>query len=125
MGRRAHDIAGFILLLVVAAGGSAQAPADETAFARLSGKDIRARVIGKTVTDGAHWSDTFDKSGALISWSQGRISAGTWEIRGDELCIAEEAGADVTCYQVWVLRDRISLRLDGAESTLGGYLRSP
>jgi len=98
--------------------------ADETPFSRLLGKDIRARVIGKTVTDGAHWSDTFDRTGSLVSWSQGRKSTGTWEIRGDELCLAEAAGVDATCYQVWVARDAISLRLDGVESTFTGYLRN-
>lgn len=125
MGRHVHGIAGFVLSLIVVASGSMPASADETAFARLSGNDIRARVIGKAVTDGAHWSDTFDKSGAVISWSQGRKSTGTWEIRGNELCIAEESGADAICYQVWILRDQISLRLDGEESTLSGYLRNP
>jgi hypothetical protein len=110
-------------ILLIVASGSTQAPADGTPFNRLSGKDIRTRVIGKTVTDGAHWSDFFDKSGALISWSQGRKSAGKWKIRGDELCIAEEAGTGATCYQVWISGDEISLRLDGLESSLTGYLR--
>ncbi|HKX06796.1 MAG TPA: hypothetical protein VJN67_01320 [Stellaceae bacterium] len=124
MGQLVRTIATLIVPLVAVA--SAPPPlADETPFTRLLGKDIRARVIGKTVTDGAHWSDTFDKSGALVSWSQGRKSAGTWEIRGDELCIAEAAGADATCYQVWVARDEISLRIDGVESGFTGYLRNP
>ncbi len=125
MGRRTYGIAGVMSLFVLLAAGSMPAMADETSFTRLSGKDIRARVIGKTVTDGAHWSDTFDQSGALISWSQGRKSTGRWELRGDELCISDEPGADATCYQVWVSRDQISLRLDGDESTLSGYLRNP
>ena len=119
-----RTIASLIVPLVVVA-SALPTLADETPFTRLLGKDIRARVIGKTVTDGAHWSDTFDQNGALVSWSQGRKSTGTWEIRGDELCIAEAAGADATCYQVWVARDEISLRLDGVESTFAGYLRNP
>ena len=114
-----------VLLVLIAASGSIQALADGAPFKRLSGKDIRPRVIGKTVTDGAHWSDFFDNSGALISFSQGRRSAGKWQIRGDELCITEEAAADATCYQVWVSGDQISLRLDGVESTFSGYLRAP
>ena len=123
MSRPARTIAAFIVPLVVVGSGPPTL-ADETPFTRLLGKDIRARVIGKTVTDGAHWSDTFDTSGVLISWSQGRKSTGTWEIRGDELCIAEAAGVDPTCYQVWVARDEISLRLEGVESTFTGYLRN-
>lgn len=124
MGRRVRSIATLMVLLMAIASAPATL-ADETSFTHLLGKDIRSRVIGKTVTDGAHWSDTFDTSGVLISWSQGRKSTGTWEIRGDELCIAEAAGADATCYQVWVARDEISLRLDGVDSTFTGYLRNP
>jgi hypothetical protein len=125
VGRLAHTIAILSLSLLVVASGSMPVPAEEAPFMRILGKDIRMRVIGKTVTDGAHWSDTFERGGVLISWSQGRKSTGRWEIRGDELCIAEEAGADATCYQVWVARDEISLRLGGVESTFTGYLRNP
>lgn len=55
-------------------------------FLRLTGKDIRLKVIGKVVTDGAHWSDYFEKDGSLVSWSMGRRSSGIWEIHGDALC---------------------------------------
>jgi hypothetical protein len=100
----------LILPLFVVSAGPAPALADEIPFRHLTGKDIRAKVIGKVVTDGAHWSDYFDRGGALISWSQGRKSTGTWEIRGAELCLAEEAGAGTTtCYEVWVAADAISL----------------
>ncbi|MGH7124630.1 MAG: hypothetical protein ACREFI_09675, partial [Stellaceae bacterium] len=78
MRRLTHGIAALVLPLFIVTGGWTEALADETPFARLSAKDIRARVVGKTVTDGAHWSDYFDKGGALISWSQGRKSTGKW-----------------------------------------------
>ena len=116
-------LATLILPLLVAAAGSVLA--DEAPFTRLTGKDIRARVIGKVVTDGAHWSDRFDLDGALISWSQGRKSAGKWEIRGEALCITEGADPGPTCYEVWVAGDAISLRLDGVETAFTGYLRAP
>jgi hypothetical protein len=125
MSRFADTIATVALLLLVAAVGPTRGLADETQFSRLTDKDIRAKVIGRVVTDGAHWSDFFDKSGALISWSQGRKSTGKWQIRGAELCIAEGADMDATCYQVWVAGDEISLRLDGVESNFVGYLRNP
>lgn len=124
MNRSAHAIAIALLLLLVVAGGSKQAPADERPFARLSGKDIRPKVIGKVVTDGAHWSDYFQKDGTLVSWSQGRRSDGRWEIRGEELCIMEEVGAGSSCYEVWIAGDAISLRLDGVETAFTGYLRT-
>jgi hypothetical protein len=92
-------------------------------FLRLTGKDIRLKVIGKVVTDGAHWSDYFEKDGSLVSWSMGRRSSGIWEIHGDALCIMEEAGANPTCYEAWIAGDEISLRLNGIETTFTGYLR--
>jgi hypothetical protein len=93
------------------------------AFLRLTGKDIRLTVIGKVVTDGAHWSDYFEKNGTLLSWSMGRRSAGKWEIHGDALCITEEASVNPTCYEAWIAGDEISLRIDGVETTFTGYLR--
>jgi len=114
-------LATLILPLLVAAAGSALA--DDTPFTRLTGKDIRAKVIGKVVTDGAHWSNYFEKGGVLVSWSIGRKHTGKWEIRGDELCVTEEAGESPTCYEVWSAGDEISLRLQGIETTFTGYLR--
>ena len=125
MGRLASAIATVVLMLPVATFGWFCALADEAQFTRLSATDIRAKVIGKVVTDGAHWSDYFDKEGSLVSFSQGRKSTGTWQIRDRELCISEEAGAAPTCYEVWVAGDEISLRIDGVGSTFSGYLRSP
>ena len=125
MDRSTRAIAMLILPLLVAAAGSTPAPADETPFTRLTGRGIHARVIGKIVTDGAHWSDRFDPDGALISWSQGRKSTGTWEIRGEALCIKEEGDAGPTCYEVWVAGNAISLRLGGVETTFAGYLQAP
>jgi hypothetical protein len=114
-------LATLILPVLVAAAGSALA--DGTPFTRLTGKDIRAKVIGKVVTDGAHWSDYFEKGGVLVSWSIGRKHTGKWEIRGDELCVTEAAGESPTCYEVWSAGDEISLRLQGIETTFTGYLR--
>jgi hypothetical protein len=125
MNRAASAIATALLPLVVAVGPGNPATADEKPFVRLAGKEIRAKVIGRAVTDGAHWSDYFQKDGTLVSWSQGRKSNGKWEIHGEALCIAEELGTTATCYEVWVAGDQISLRVDGIESDLHGYLRSP
>jgi hypothetical protein len=113
----------ILLLLAAIIACSGSAGAEEKKFARLTGKDIRLKVVGKEVTDGAHWSDYFEKSGALVSWSIGRRHRGKWQIRGDELCIAEDAGDVPTCYEVWTSGEEISLRLEGVETTFNGYLR--
>lgn len=119
-----RGVVGSLLLIVLTVvGQSDRVLAGEKPFAHLSGREIRLKVIGKVVTDGAHWSDYFDKGGALVSWSIGRKHTGKWEIRGDELCVTEAAGESATCYEVWSAGDEISLRLQGIETTFTGYLR--
>src|SRR5437667_12298727 len=118
---RVPSVAILVLSVLAIAVCSTHALADEKKLTRLTGKDIRLRVIGKVVTDDAHWSDYFAKDGVLVSWSIGRRSTGKWEVHGDELCITEGAGESPTCYQVWMAGDAISLRLDGVETTFTGY----
>lgn len=96
--------------------------AEERKFTRLDERDIRSKVIGKVITDDAHWSDYFAADSSLVSWSLGRKSLGRWQIRNSELCITEEDGGS-TCYQVWMAGEEISLRLEGVEPTFTGYLR--
>ncbi|HKF73044.1 MAG TPA: hypothetical protein VKB68_14930 [Stellaceae bacterium] len=123
MNRLTSTIVMAVLSLFVAASESSHALADEKKFTRLTGKDIRLKVIGKEMTDGVHWSDYFEKDGVLVSWSIGRKHTGKWQIRGDELCIAEDAGDVPTCYELWAAGNDISLRLDGVDTTFAGYLR--
>jgi len=119
-----RGVVGSLLLIVLTVvSQSDRVLAGEKPFAHLSGREIRLKVIGKVVTDGAHWSDYFEKNGVLVSWSIGRKHTGKWEIRGDELCVMEAAGESPTCYEVWMKGDEISLRLQGIETTFTGYLR--
>jgi hypothetical protein len=108
-----------VLATVVCSG---HAHGEEKKFTRLSGKEIRLKLIGKIVTDRAHWSDYFEKDGVLVSWSIGRRRTGKWTIYGDELCITEEADQSPTCYQVWIAGGEISFRLKDIETTFNGYL---
>jgi hypothetical protein len=36
---------------------------------------------------------------------------GTWKIQGDKLCRSKEKTKPLTCYEVWMSGDSISLRL--------------
>ncbi len=79
----------------------------EEKFRMLKEKQIRAVVIGRTITDEAHWSDYFRKDGSVVSMNMGRKSIGKWKIQ----------------YQVWVFKDEVSLRLEGIDTPFEAYLR--
>ena len=45
-------------------------------FQKLSGPQIRARLVWMEITDEAHWADVFAANGTLTSYSMGRKNAG-------------------------------------------------
>jgi hypothetical protein len=57
-------------------------------FKLLGEKDIRARVIGKDMTDSSHWVSYFRSDGALLSNEMGRKWTGTWKIQNNKLCMS-------------------------------------
>ena len=59
----------------------------EEKFQKLSGSQIRARLVGMEITDGVHWADMFAANGILTSYSMSRKTTGKWSIQKDELCI--------------------------------------
>ena len=50
-------------------------------FKLLSEKEIRARVVGKDITDSAHWVSYLRPDGVLLSNEMGRKWTGTWTIQ--------------------------------------------
>jgi hypothetical protein len=87
-------------------------PADaKENFKLLKAKQIRATVVGKDISDDVHWSEYYRKDGALISTDMGTKQTGTWKIQGDKLCKSKEKTKPLTCYEVWMSGDNISLRL--------------
>src|ERR1700756_5422467 len=83
----------------------------EEKFEKLKAQQIRARVIGKDITDGVHWSEYYRKDGALISVDMGTKRTGIWKVQGDKLCKSEGKNKELTCYEVWMSGNSISLRL--------------
>jgi hypothetical protein len=105
-------------LLVSAAltiGISVPAYAEEN-FKLLKAKQIRARVVGKDISDGVHWSEYYRKDGALISVDMGTQRTGVWKIQGDKLCKSKTKTNPLTCYEVWMSGDTISLRLNKGDT---------
>ncbi|MCX7167179.1 MAG: hypothetical protein NTV11_13020 [Rhodocyclales bacterium] len=112
-----------IFLIALAMMWSAAVCATDSGFQRLSAANLRSTLIGKTVTDDAHWMDRFLLDGVLDSVELGESRRGAWVIEGGELCIKRKARRPVKeCFEVWRKEDRIEYRRDGI-TVLAGVLR--
>src|SRR6266567_4274487 len=72
---------GLALGLVLTVAGTHAA----TTFTRLSAREIRAKIVGKVVTDDAHWSQHFRPDGTLQSIVMSQLRQGTWKIADNTL----------------------------------------
>jgi len=91
-------------------------------FQKLSGPQIRTRLVGMEITDEAHWADVFVANGTLTSYSMGRKNSGKWHVQNDELCI-DRGNEDGGCYQVWLSGKKVELRRAGSSLPLEGVLQ--
>ena len=94
-------------------------------FQRLSAREIRAQIIGKVVTDEAHWSQHFHPDGTLQSIVVSQLRQGTWKITGHTLCLTLKTRKQETtteCYEVWQWKDHIEYR-DNSATVMTGFVR--
>ena len=94
-------------------------------FQRLSAREIRAQIIGKVVTDEAHWSQHFHPDGTLHSIVVSQLRQGTWKINGKTLCLTLKMRKQETtteCYEVWRWKDHIEYR-DNGGTVMTGFVR--
>jgi len=119
---RTRGIAAGIAISMVVAMPSVRAAEK---LQQLGGAQIRAKLAGMELSDGVHSRDTFERNGTLTSHGMGRKSAGTWRVKGDELCLAP-AKTEESCYVVWAAGTKVELRRKGADLPLiEGTLRRP
>ena len=52
----------------------------------------------------------------------GTKQTGTWKIQGDKLCKSKEKTKPLTCYEVWMSGDSISLRLHKGDTHFIGVV---
>jgi hypothetical protein len=91
-------------------------------FTRLSAREIRAKIVGKVVTDDAHWSQHFRSDGTLHSIVLSQLKQGTWKINGNALCLTLKTRKQETtteCYEVWMWKDQIEYRQNGMTMETG------
>jgi hypothetical protein len=96
-----------------------------TTFTRLSAREIRAKIIGKAVTDDTHWSQHFRPDGTLHSIVLSQLKQGTWKINGNALCLTLKTRKQETtteCYEVWMWKDHVEYR-DKGVTVMQGFVR--
>ena len=94
-------------------------------FHRLSAREIRVQIIGKVVTDEAHWSQHFRPDGTLHSIVLSQLKQGTWKINGHTLCLTLKTRKQDTtteCYEVWRWKDHLEYRENGV-TVMTGFVR--
>ena len=98
------------IVALVVAGHATRA---EEQFKLLDEKQIRAKIIGKDITDGPHWSMYLRPDGVMISAESGSSSVGSCKIRDNRLCISNPATAPGTppeCNAIWMSGTNIRMR---------------
>ena len=114
---REHITAGALVCCALFASSPAH-PAG--GFKRLDAVEINARIIGKVVTDKAHWSDRYDPGGKLRAIDLGVSKPGTWKLKGNEMCVIRSAKqAASECFEIWASGDEVEYRRDGITLTTG------
>ena len=97
----------------------------QDSFKLLSEKEIRARVIGKDITDSFHWVTYLRSDGTLlITDEMGKKSTGTWKIQNNKLCLSNPSGKSLDCNEVWMSGDNIRLRAHKQEETFDAVVET-
>ena len=105
-----------LIILLQAAPCAWNAQAQET-FKLLGEKEIRARVVGKDITDNAHWVNYLRPDGVLLSSESGSKWTGTWKIRSNKLCMSNPNLEGLNCNEVWMSGTNIRMRADKDQET--------
>lgn len=91
------------------------------AFHRLRAAEIRSIVLGKTITDEAHWADKFLEGGVLSGHQLGHAQTGSWKLskRGEVCVVRKVATVESDCFEIWLNRNQVQYRSGGILLTEG------
>ncbi len=115
MSRRTPQILALTILLPATNCGSIAYAQDM--FKLLSEKEIRARVVGKDITDSSHWVSYLRPDGVLLSSEMGRKWTGTWKIQNNKLCMSNPNLESLDCNEVWMSGANIRMRANPDQET--------
>jgi hypothetical protein len=104
--------------LTVAAAGAVAA---ENAR-KLSGTQIKAKLVGMQLTDEVHYRFVYERDGTLRSYSMGVKKVGKWVVEKDQLCL-HLGETDDGCYEVTLRGDRIEMTPTGLGGSIDGIVQ--
>jgi hypothetical protein len=110
------------LVLTGVSAGAAGWVSAANKFRQLTAAQIKAMVIGKAITDDAHWSDHFYPDATLKSLGLGEPLRGTWRLEGNRLCIArpdKRGNKETECNEIWKSNERVAYRRFGTTAAEG------
>ena len=90
-------------------------------YRKLAGPAIREAFVGRTFTDGTHFSTRYHADGTIDGMNMGKKIASRWAIVDDELCVTNRFGE--FCYAVWKKGSDVQLVYGDSDTTLYGYLQ--
>jgi hypothetical protein len=122
MNRRTPHALTLTMLLSTTAFGSAAYT--QEMFKLLGAKEIRARVVGKDITDNIHWASYLRPDGVLLSDEMGRKWTGTWIIQNNKLCMSNPNLEPLNCNEVWMFGANIRLRANKDEETFDARIET-
>jgi len=93
-------------------------------FKLLGEREIRARVVGKDITDSSHWVSYLRPDGALFSNEMGRKWTGTWKIQNNKLCMSNPNLESLDCNEVWMSGTNIRMRANKDQETFDAQVEN-
>ncbi len=93
-------------------------------FKLLGEKEIRARVVGKDITDSSHWVSYLRSDGVLLSSEMGRKWTGTWKIQNNKLCMSNPSLESPDCNEVWMSGANIRMRASQDQETFDAVVET-
>jgi hypothetical protein len=109
LARQPLRLVGPIAIMIALAQGPSAHGQDH--FSVLGEKEIQTRVAGKNITDAARWSMYLRPDGTLIGEESGERWTGVWKTQKNKLCLSSPSSKQLDCYEVWMSRENISLRM--------------
>jgi hypothetical protein len=96
--------------------------AAQDTFRQLDAKEIRARLVGRDITDSSHWSMYLRPDGALIGTESNTRWTGTWRLQQNKLCMSNPETKSLECYEIWMSGEKISFRIKPGDDTFVAFV---
>lgn len=92
-------------------------------FLKLTGTQIRAKLVGRQLTDESHWGEIYRPNGQLVSDEMGNTRVGSWRIVKNQLCKTYPEDGGSACFDVWLSGRTVQMKiLSSTDSPFEGVL---